>query len=144
VVQQYLCKRCGRQRAKLPDSSWTLVSLPGLRISVVTVLKATAMFALGLPMERIEKRLGLKAETIRSYLLRLAESAGWVQVRALLILKTRISARDLEELDLLTVERAFDDQLFRRRAQEFRRLTPSKRRKIECRCLRIAALRIRL
>ena len=118
------------------------LDLPASRIPLEKVLKALAMYTIGLPMDRIEQRLGIKGETVKKYVVCCATSQLWPCIREVVVRGTGIVADDLTELDLLEIELKVESEVFRRRAYDFRRRPASERRRIERRSTRIASLQI--
>ncbi len=143
-VQQYGCHECGRYWIGLIGPWFPFEGFFALRIGVATALKAVAIFALRLPMERIACLLGVKAETVKRCVLQLTKEEVWVQVKALILGSIPISPSELEEVDLLPLElqSRFAAEPFRLRAGEFRRLSAQERRNLTRRARRIAERKI--
>jgi hypothetical protein len=111
----------------------------GLRIPVAVALKAVAMFAIELPMCRIEQLLRLKAETVKKLIVHITgKQEFWDFVRAFVMSNFLISEDEIDRLRDLPQEFIFVREPFRDRAFHFRRLDSLERRKIVRRAIRIA------
>jgi hypothetical protein len=141
LAQQYRCMKCHRQWTEAAHARFVLSDFTG-RVLVVKVLKGLGLFAIGLPMDRVEQLLGLKGETLRKHLLWLSREEVWDHVKELIVCKLRISESELEEIRLLPIELDYVPQPFRCRAHEFRRLRALERRNILRRAVRIAESKI--
>jgi hypothetical protein len=115
----------------------------GLRVPVVVALKAVAMFAIGLPMCRIEQMLELKAETVKKLMMYFTgNEQTWDVVEEFVASNFRISKEEIDRVGALPDEFKFLAEPFRHRAFEFRGLGPLERRRIVRQANEIAKRRI--
>jgi hypothetical protein len=138
-MQQYGCRKCGSYWVKSVKYSIPLDIFAGLRIPVVLALKAVAMFAIELPMCRIEQLLGLKAETVKKLIVHFTgKEEIWDFVKEFVMSNFRILEDEIDRLGAIQDEFLFRQEPFRGRALDFRLLDPLERRKVMRRAIRIA------
>ena len=75
-----------------------------LRTPADTICRVVALFAVGLSKNEIEKRTGVKGETVHRIIKRLVTCPDWRQLRRLIKRKTGISYDDLHRLVLRNFE----------------------------------------
>jgi len=86
---------------------------------------------LGLPMERVEKMLDIKAETMKGKLVRLLDHNGWEALDAELQRRFNIPEFYRSEFHRAIVDgRAHEKSAFRCWAKEFGRMDPSDRTRL--------------
>ncbi len=99
-----------------------------LHVSAEKLLKAIALMVVGLPLSHVEKRVGIKAETIKGKLLWLLKKDRWNVLDGMLEQRFRIPESYRLEFDTSIVANLDSEEpIFRAWGEELRRREPADR-----------------
>ena len=129
VVQQVRCAACGRQFTLEPGNDLQLFVGQRLHLPGELLLRALALMVLGVPMNTIQRRLGIKGETLKGRMEHILDRGQWLDLRDELETRLRVPRFEAGNFDLLIVfGRGEDPAAYRCWAKEFRRMDPADRR----------------
>jgi hypothetical protein len=131
-LQQIRCSTCARQWTVRITRKDRIFNGRRVRIDEEKLLQAFALFALQIPMSKIEKLVGIKAETITAKLESLFGVRGGhgYDIRGLLVERFGLPESDVSDfVTLIQCGREFSPSAYRCYAKEYRRLAPSERAK---------------
>jgi hypothetical protein len=128
VVQQVRCWRCKRQWIWETGDVGGLFSGQRVHLPRERLLKAFALMVLRVPMNTVEKLLGIKGESVKRSLEWLLRKERWELLDDVLERRFKIPQVDRSEFHrAIVVGRRFDPSAYRCWAREFGRLEPADR-----------------
>lgn len=128
-VQQVRCASCGHQWSfSKGDRDW-LFSGRRIHVSIEDVLRAIALMTLGAPMSRVEKLVGLKGETIKTWFEWIVRENRWEAVGAELAERYQVPEYDLSEFhtSIILAKEFGDRSAFHSWSKQFRKSDPRDR-----------------
>ena len=128
-MQQYLCRACGHQWAESKDPLVASLRELGIDARRHGIFEAVVLFVRGKSMSSIEKKTGIKSETLRKYLeiLRKPEY-GWI-LDPLLKAEAGLSWSDLAEFHGFLVECDMEGIAYSSRGKWLKRAKEEDKRK---------------
>ena len=135
-MQQVRCAACKRQWSIPVGEVEPLFCGERIHVRIELLLQAFALIVVGIPMCRVQRLVGIKAQTVKKKLLSILESHRWQELQRILEERFSIPGSYLSDFDFVIVSRGEVGQAdFLDWSKELRRQDPADRAK----CARLAS-----